>query len=209
MALEESVTYPMERDDWVTTVLVGGVLILLGFLVVPVFAAYGYVVQTIRGSLSGAPEPPAFDDWGRLLVDGVQAWLITVVYLFVPAVVGAVAVGGSAVAILTGGDVGTAVGVGGLLLGFALSALLSLVFGYFAVVGVVNFAREDRFAAGFDFGVIRAVALHREYAVAWLLSPFASFYAAVVAADLWADGFAGAHTATAGTARPAEDDTTV
>lgn len=230
MTLAETIQYPMERDDWITTVLIGGILILLSFLVVPVFAAYGYVIQTIRESLSGASEPPAFDDWGELLIDGVQGWLITLVYMVVPAIVALVAVGGSAVAIVTGGDAGAAAGIGGLLFGLALSALLSLVFGYFAVVGVVNFAREDRFAAGFDFGVIRTVALDREYAVAWLLSvgvfvaaslvnavpvvgwiltPFASFYAAVVAADLWADGFAGAHTATAGIARPAEDETAV
>lgn len=89
MDLTETVTYPMKSDEWTKTVLIGGVLVFLGFLIVPLFAVYGYLVRAIRGSMSENPKPPAFSDWGELLRDGIQAWLISLVYLLVPLAVGA------------------------------------------------------------------------------------------------------------------------
>ena len=92
--------------------------------------------------------------------------------------------------------------------------VLALVFGYFAAVGLVNFAREERFGAAFDVGTIRSVGLDGEFAVPWLVSvgvfigigvvvgvlnivpglgalvgAFLNFYGLIVAANLWADGF--------------------
>lgn len=210
MDFNRTVTYPMESDDWARTITIGGVLFFFSFLLVPLFVAYGYLVRTMRHSLAQDPEPPVFDDWSELLVDGAQAWLIGVVYMLVPLVVASLTIGGSVVAIATGNEATAAVGFGGLWLGLLLSMILSLAFGYLAVVGFVNFADKDRFGAAFDVETIRTVALDREYAVLWLLSigiffvasvvsaipfigwiltPFATFYAAVIAASLWADGF--------------------
>lgn len=220
-------TEPMQREDWPRTVLIGGLLLLFSFLLVPLLVAYGYVVRAIRSAMAEDAPAPAFDDWGGLLVDGVQGWVIGVVYLLVPAVVAGLTVGASVVAMLTGGNAGVAAGIGGLFLGFTLSALLSVVFGYLAVVALVNFAREERFGAAFDVSVIKAVALDREYAIAWLVSaalfvvvglltvvpvigwvlvPFGTFYAALVAARLWADGFSRAMDSTGEGRRRRDED---
>jgi len=92
--------------------------------------------------------------------------------------------------------------------------VLLLVFGYFATVGVVNFAHEDSFGAAFDFGTIEDVGLSGDFAVPWLISvgifigvsivtgflniipflgtiigAFLNFYAFIVASNLWADGY--------------------
>lgn len=203
----------MEDDDWIATVLIGGVLSLLGFLVVPGLLVYGYVVRAIRYNLDGEPEPPSFGDWGELLVDGLQAAIIVLLYMLIPFVVMAVTVGGSLAAIASGSDAGAVTGLGGILVGFLASFVLALVFGYFSVVGVVNFAREERFGAGFDVDVLRDVGLDGDFAVPWLLSIavffaaglvnvvpfvgllivfFTNFYAAIVATNLWADGFTSA-----------------
>ncbi len=230
MEFNEIVTYPMNRDDWLKTLLIGGVLILFGVLIVPLFVAYGYIVRTIGGSLAGEAQPPAFNRWGELFLDGVQAWLISIVYLLVPLLVAGVTVGGSIAAIATGGETAAVAGAGGLLIGLSLSAVLALAFGYLAVVAVVNFARENRFGAAFDFETIKTVAVDREYAIAWLVSiaifvvasfvgaiplvgwllaPFASFYAAVVAANLWAGGFSQAVSTTADVSRASDDESMV
>jgi len=207
MELNAIATYPTNRADWIKTVLIGGILIFLGFLVVPIVLVYGYVVQTMRGSLAGESEPPAFEEWSELAVDGVKAWVIAIVYQLIPLIVASVTVGGAIAAIVGGGEAG----LGGAALGVTISAILALVFGYLAVAALVNFAREERLGAAFDVGVIKTVALSREFAIAWLVSlvafivvgivtmipllgwlltPFVSFYAAVVAANLLADGFA-------------------
>ncbi len=139
-------------------------------------------------------------------------------------------VGGSIVAMATGTEAGAAAGVGGLMLGIGLTSILLLVFGYLNVAAIVNFATEERFGAAFDFDRIKAVVLDREYAIAWLisvvillvaglvttipligwlLSPFVGFYAAVVAANLWAGGFDRALDSTTVRGRRKREDTTL
>jgi len=214
MDLEASLTYPMESDDWLTTVLIGGVLTLLGFLVIPTFLVSGYLVRAIRDRATGGTEPPAFGEWGDLLVDGVKATVITLVYMLVPLLVAGVAVGGAIASLATGSDLGAGVGVAGLLLGLTVSAVLGLVFGYFGVAALVTFACRDEFGAAFDPGRVRRVALSRAYAVPWAVSvgvflgasvvvsvlnaipllggvvgAFVFFYAYLVATDLWAEGY--------------------
>lgn len=230
MEFNEVLLYPTEREAWLKTVLIGGVLVFFGFLLIPLFLVYGYVVRTIDESLSGASMPPVFEEWGTLLVKGFQAWLISIIYLLVPILVAGLTVGGALVAIATGGEAGLAAGAGGLFFGLVLSGILAIVFGYLAVIGIVNFAREDRFGAAFDLEVIKTVALDREYAIAWLISialflvagivnaiplvgwilmPFVSFYVAVVAANLWAGGFGRALGTTADLPRPSDEEATV
>lgn len=228
--IESALRYPTESDEWTKTVAIGGVLTLFGFLLLPLFVVYGYVVRVVQECTAGNREPPVFEEWGDLLVDGLQAWVIGIVYLLVPLVVGAVTVGGSIAAMVSGTRAGTAAGLAGLGIGLLVTFVLSLVFGYVAVAAIVNFAREGEFGAAFDFGVLRAVVFDRDYAVAWLVSvvvfiaagviagalnaipflgailgAFVGFYALVVAANLWADGFERASESTPVTERRGEE----
>lgn len=215
--LEAALRYPMDHDDWLKTILIGGVLSLFSFLLLPILPVYGYLVLVIRNRLEDEPEPPTFDDWGELFTDGLRALVVTLVYMLVPLVVGSIMIGGSLLAIATGTRGGAAAGIGGLFVGFLLTAVLSLLFGYVAAGALVNFVREDSIAAGFDFGTIREVVTRREYAVAWLLavgvlvgasivvsvlnvvpflgaivSAFVLFYVEIAAVRLWTDGFSDA-----------------
>jgi hypothetical protein len=208
--IDEAFTYPTNRDDWLMTVLIGGVLSFLGFLLLPMFIVYGYVVQVIRGTIDGDEDPPVFEEWGDLFVEGLQAWLIGLVYMIIPLVVGGILVGGSMIAMVTGGRAGAGIGAAGFLGGFLLTAVLMLVFGYLAVAAIVHFARAERFGAAFDIDAVRTLAMDADFAVAWVLSlvgllvagviagiplvgwlvaPFAYFYALVVAGRLWAGGY--------------------
>lgn len=213
---EDALTYPMESDDWVKTVLIGGILSILGFLIVPLFIVYGYLVRAIRANLAGEPEPPAFGDWGELLVEGLKATVIGFVYMLVPLAAMAITMGGAVMAMATGSEAGAAAGFGGIMVGSLLTFVLMLLFGYLATVALVNFAREARLGAAFDVNVIKNVGLSRAFAVPWLLSiavfmgavllnvvpligtllaVFANFYALIVASVLWADGFDNARRA--------------
>lgn len=208
--IEAALTYPTDREDWIKTVLIGGVLSFFGFLVLPLFAVYGYVVRVIRTSIAGETEPPAFDDWGSLLIDGLQAFVIGLVFMIVPAVVGMATVGGSLAAFASGSEVGAGLGVVGLFGGLMLTFVLTVVFGYLAAAAIVSFAHAGRFGAAFDVQRLRAVVLTTEFGIAWLiavvallvagviagipfigfiLGPFVGFYAAVVAGRLLAGGY--------------------
>lgn len=140
----------------------------------------------------------------------------------------AVTIGSSTVAMASGTPAG--IFAGGMTIGLLLTFVLALVSGYFAVVGIVNFAREDRFGAAFDVVVLKKVGLNGDFAIPWLVTviifmvvglvvgipfigffigPFVGFYAAVVAADLWASGFSEALDPRAPVERPGGEEPAV
>lgn len=233
-SIEEAVTYPTESDDWIVTVLIGGVMLFLSFLIIPAFIAYGYLVRAIRANLEGEPEPPTFGDWGELIVDGLKVFVIGLVFMIIPMVVMFATVGTAVVAIVSGGEAGAAAGLGTLMLGMLATFVLSLIFGYFAVVGIVNFANEGNVGAAFDVGTLRSVGINGDFAVPWLLSVvvflavglitgvlniipflgaligvFLNFYALIVASTLWADGYLAATDADGGSGRSEVEETPV
>ncbi|WP_435066540.1 DUF4013 domain-containing protein [Haloplanus sp. C73] len=215
--IEEAVRYPANSDDWLKTVLIGGVLTMLSFLIVPAFFVYGYVIRTLRAGIADEAEPPAFDDWGTLLKEGVVGLVILLVYQLIPLLVMAVTVGGSITAMATGTEAGAGLGLLGLLAGILFSTLLALVFGYVGLIGITNYAHVGSFGAGFDIDVIRDVGLDGAYAVPWvygiviligatavtsilslvpvigaIIGVFITFYGQIAAAWVWGKGFANA-----------------
>ena len=215
--IETLVRYPMESDDWIVTVLIGGIALLFSFLIIPWFVVSGYLVRAIRAGMERAEHPPVFDEWGDLLKEGVVAGIIGFIYQLIPLIVFGVFVGGSFLALLTGSDAGASLGFVGFFGGLFLWWILALAFGYVGFAGIANYAREGTFSAGFDFGVISDVVTSREYLVAWayviglnlvvgivvtvlnivpilggIVGVFVGFYALIIAAWLWGDGFAAA-----------------
>lgn len=226
--IETLAKYPTESDDWVKTVLIGGLLLVFSFLIIPWFLVAGYLVRAIRAGMESAEEPPVFDEWGELLTEGFVAGIIGLVYQIIPLIVFFVFVGGSIMALATGSRTGAGVGFAGLLGGLFLWWILALAFGYVGFAGVANYAKERNFGAGFDFDVISDVVTSRAYLMAWvyvialnivvsivvgvlnivpllgaIVGLFVSFYALVIAGWLWGNGFAEA----TGTTTVSETDT--
>lgn len=208
--LERLVRYPANSEDWATLLLVGSVLTALSVLVVPAVLLVGYFIRVLRAGMVEAAEPPGFADWRNLLYDGTVASVIVLVYQFVPLLIVALTVGGTALAFLTGTEVGAASGLAGFLVGLALATLLAAVLGYITLIGLANYAYEGDLRAGFDLEVCRAVAFDGAYAVPWLygvvvviagnvvagvlgfvpiVGVLVVFYAYVAAAWAWGKGF--------------------
>lgn len=208
MDFERLAKFPLQdEDDWIVTVLIGGALVFFGFLFVPMLIVYGYMVDVMRGAVEGETEPPAFGDWGDLIVDGVKAFVVILAYQIVPAVVG----GGLLVLFLLigmGADSG-ALSFLGFFLGFGAWGVLSLVFGYVGMAAVVNFAVEDEIGAAFDLETLRTVVTSKDWLMAWafyfgislvagvvgslgITYPFASFYALSSGGRAFGEAFASA-----------------
>ncbi len=217
VGIEEALRYPMERENWYTTIVIGGILSLFSFLIIPLFLVYGYLLQVIQRRLAGQFEPPVFEEWGQLLVDGVKVWIIGLIYLLIPILIAVFTVGSALVGFVTGTEVGAAIGLAGMVVGLFVSFVLFLVFGYIAAAAIVNFAHEQEFGAAFDFASLKPILLHGDYVVGWLmavgvligggilggflnavpvlgaiLAAFLLFYLQVVAVGMIADGFAAA-----------------
>ena len=225
--VETLAKYPMESDDWIVTVGIGGAMTLLSVLVIPMFVVMGYVVRALRAGMEGAEEPPVFDEWGDLLKEGVLASVIAFVYQLVPIIVFSVLVVGSLIPMITGGEAGFGLGFIGIFAAFFAWWILSIVFGYVGFAAVANYAKEGSLGAGFDFGAIITVITSTDYMLAWayvivlnivvgvfvsvlniipglglIAGAFLGFYALIIAGWLWGDGFASAigADAAAGTA---------
>lgn len=165
--LEEGVRYPM-RGDWIARILIGGILSVFGFLLIPAFIVYGYLLEVLANTYDGIEDPPEWTDWGTLLIRGLVAWLIALAYsiplilfsLVMIPVIGFGAVQDDPGAILAGT---------GLLYFFGM-VVLGLVVAYLLPAGLTSYARTNRVGAAFDVNTVTSIAFTGEYLVAIVLA---------------------------------------
>lgn len=177
---QEAVTYPRESDSAVKTIAIGGALLFLSFLVVPVFVVLGYIVRTLRSVLDGEAEPPVFDDWGDLGVDGLKVFVIGFAYSLVPVVIALAAVFASGVTLSVGGG-GSELVAGLIVLVAALAvAVISLAVAYVLPAAIVAYVRTDSIVTAFAPAELRRYVFSRTYATGWLVAFSISLIAGVV-----------------------------
>jgi len=192
--LEDALKYPLRGEESTATLLIGGGLAIAGLIVtglgvllslvfvgflalpfalVPGVIVQGYLADVMRHRLRGDPNPPTFEDWPDLFVDGLKMLLVGVVYA-IPVVVGVVffAIVAAVLAYATQASPDTSS-----LLGFALTALVFFgLFVYGALVGyvypaaVANWVREDDVMAAFSIATLKEATLNTTYLVGWLLA---------------------------------------
>lgn len=168
--LEEALRYPTAGERGLERLLLGGVAVLLSFLVVPVLLVYGYLVRSLAAVAAGEEEPPGFDRWEQLFLDGLKAVVVAFVYGVVPlAVAFAVFVPVSAVSVAGGADPARAMGAVGALSLLVLVAV-ALVVAYVVMAALSTFAVEGRLAAAFDVGAVAAFATSGPYLLAIVLA---------------------------------------
>jgi hypothetical protein len=165
--ISESLDYLRNSDDVVRTVVIGGVLGFLGFLLVPTFFVLGYMLRVVRGVGAGDEEPPVFDEWGEMGIEGLKAFLIAFAWSLVPAVIGFVLVSVGFAGLLSNNSGLGAVGILLLLVSALVTIVLSLALAYLLPAAIANFAHEGDIAAGFDVATIRQVVTDRTYLRAW------------------------------------------
>ena len=179
---QEALSYPRDSDSAVKTIAIGGVLLFLSFLVVPVFFVLGYITRTLRAVLDDEAEPPVFNDWGDLGMDGLKVFAIGFVYSLVPAAIALAAVFASGTTLGLGGSgsgSGLAVGVIALVATLALT-VISLAIAYMLPAAIVGFVRTDSIAAAFAPDELRRLAFSRAYATGWLVAFGISLIAGVL-----------------------------
>lgn len=169
--LSEALDYPREGDDALTTILIGSFLSLLGPLLVPIIPVWGYVVGVLRETSTGErAAAPVFEDWERLFVDGLKAFVVVFVYGLVPAVVAAITVGSAVFAIVFGNQGLQVLGAVSILGGLLVTAVLGLAFGYVIPAGLVAMSRTDSIGAAFSWSGLRPILGNGRYATGWLVA---------------------------------------
>ena len=165
--ITEAIGYLKESDDVWKTSIIGGVLLLFSFLLIPLFVVWGYIVRVLDRTAHGDDEAPVFEDWGEMTVDGAKVFVIGLVYALVPLVVGSVLIGG--VWIGSGGTLGSA-GAAAMILASLLTVAAFVAAAYAFPAAMMNFAERRHVGAGFDVETLRPVLSSGTYATRWLLS---------------------------------------
>lgn len=208
--LEDALKYPFRGEQATERLVIGGALpflaaaiymvgilltfvfigiFILPFSVVPQVFLGGYVVAVVGAVLAGREEPPEFENWKQLGIDGLKAVLVSIAYsiplivaLFVFIVIGALT-GAFAEQSSTAGPQAVS-GILTLLFGL-VTMIYSLVMYYVLPAAIINYVREGELAAAFQFGTIREMTVNGDYLVAWLLAAVVSFVGGMIAVPLY------------------------
>lgn len=82
--LREALRFPRNREGATRDLLIGGALVLASPILLPGLLLEGYLLRVMNAGARGRRVPPAFGDWGRLLVDGFRAVVVAVVWGLLP-----------------------------------------------------------------------------------------------------------------------------
>lgn len=155
--------YPSRSEQSLVTILIGGVLTMFSWLVIPALFVFGFLIRVLEQSAGGDEEPPAFDEWGDLAVKGVVGIVITVVFYLIPLVAFA---GLGGLGALTGSGEGAVAGLGlALVVSFVLFVALTFVY----PAALTNYAATGSIGAAFAFGDIKEVVTSGGYLGAWAI----------------------------------------
>lgn len=209
----EAFRYPFQKG---VNILIGGVLYLLSFLIIPAFFVEGYIVRVMADTIEGRDEMPEWTDWGYLFSKGVGAFVISLVYLIIPLIIIGVVLAATLTALIPAiisGSLGEV--ITGALGGILISVIIAFFFGFVCLVGLLRYAAEGNIGAAFAFSEIFEELKEKfaQYLIAYLIlfgaavvlgllatfipiigaivALFAGFYIVVVGARMFGEIYSG------------------
>ena len=112
----------------------------------------GYALKVLRGE-KPAPE---VDEWGTLFIDGIKAWIVSLIYAIPIIIVGFIVAGASAAAFISGNYSAMMAAFGAMALGGLVIFVLGIIIVVFEVIGIVRFARTGSIGEAFNMSAILA-----------------------------------------------------
>ncbi|MGD2049984.1 MAG: DUF4013 domain-containing protein [Chloroflexota bacterium] len=163
MDIGKAYTFIPEEEDWIKNIVIGGVLVLFSFLLIPIFFLIGYQVRVVKRVMDGDIHPlPEWDDWGQMFMDGLVVWVAQIVYalpvilltlcsffIWVPA------------ATDPGGDIGAALSgaaIFGLVVLTCLVFLFAIALAFIMPALYIQYVRTGEFGPMFQIGEVIRIA---------------------------------------------------
>jgi hypothetical protein len=185
MDVNKSIRYVMEDKQWISKLVIGALMSILGFLIVPALILQGYIVKIIRHVMNGNWDSlPEWEDWGELLRDGFFVTVAQFVYtlpFIILMIVSGLATGG--LASITGSeDVAAVAATGGGLLMLCLIILIAIAFLFLTPAILIQYAIKDDFGATFRFGEVFDIIRNNmaDILVAFLVTLVAAFAVSII-----------------------------
>ena len=157
--LGDALSYPSNSDDWLKTILIGGILMVASVLIIPAFLLQGYFVRVLRSAARGEDTPPSFEDWEGMLVDGFKLFGIAIAYSLFAIILPVIVVG---IGAMISDILGVILGLLAIVFMFAVSYLIP--------AAQTNFALTGKFGAAFEIKQVTDAAFTSQYFVAILLA---------------------------------------
>lgn len=153
-------SYVLKDPNWVKKVLIGGLLTLFSFLIIPAIPLAGYYVRVLKNVADGVdPVLPEWDDWGGFFTTGIKFLIVSLAY-------------GIALAIVVGivQRISTALG-----------SIFNILYYFVIPVVAMQFSRNEEIGDAFKFNELLELAKANpgDYVVSVLLAFVASILAFV------------------------------
>lgn len=132
------------------------ITLIIGSIIFPLIM--GYSLRVMKG-ITPAPEA---DNLGEMFIDGIKVFIINIVYMIIPCIIGLVLFvlsGGFGALTMAGMDITNLNAYLGLLMGTLGVSLLvffifAFIFGIFEIIGIIRFARTGNMGSAFEFNEI-------------------------------------------------------
>jgi hypothetical protein len=158
MDVNKAFRFMFDDKQWISKLLIGAVMSVLSFLIIPAFILQGYLVKIVRQVMDGNDsELPEWMDYGKLVRDGFFVtigqliWALPFILLML--IVGLVT-GGLGSVVDSSGDMVAAATTGAGLLVACLVLLTVIAFLFLTPALLIQYARENEFGALFRFSEI-------------------------------------------------------
>lgn len=185
MDVNKSIRYVFDDKQWISKLVIGALLSMLGFLIVPALILQGYVVKIIRGVMNGDRDSlPEWDNWGELLRDGFFVTVAQLVYtlpFIILMIVGGLATGGLA-SVTGNNDLAAVAATGGGILLMCLILLIVIAFLFLTPAILIQYAIKDDFGATFRFGEVFDIIRNNmaDILIAFLVTLVAAFAVSLI-----------------------------
>jgi hypothetical protein len=183
MDIGKAFTFVFEDDRWITKILLGAVILLVGVLfswvlLIPLILAFamlgGYTVEIMRRVMrSDLNVLPEWDDWGKLMADGLKVIVIGIVYAL-PLIIISICLG---IPIGIFAEDAEALSTVFSLLLSCLSLLWAIVMSIALPAAIAFYIAHDELSAAFRFGEVLSFVRDNlsTYLITFLMSWVANF----------------------------------
>jgi hypothetical protein len=183
MDTSQPFSYVFDDPNWISKVIIGGVLGITGILYP---SLVGYLVDTARNVRDGVPQPmPQWgEDFGGRWVRGLSLSVLGLVYFIIvalPFICLGAGLGAALGASSSSPDAAAGIFSGTLLALFCAMLPASLIVSLVYPAIMIHYVNRGTFVSGFEFGAIWQIMSRDwdQYLLAWLLYIVASFISGV------------------------------
>jgi hypothetical protein len=161
--INQAFRYVFDDERWTNKILIGVLMSLLSFLILPALILNGWLVQIVRNVMGGDKRPLAeWDDWGKLLKDGFYLFVAQLVYTLPFLIIFFIALASSFGISGLSGELGEEAASAGFMATFGLLGCVSIIFAiallFLTPALTIQYAMTDDLGACFRFSEVFAIA---------------------------------------------------